>query len=689
MARNTVIVSVLGDTRDLQNKLGSSESALGKFGKAAAVMGLAVGAAVALVGAQAFGAVAEIERLNAQTAAAIKSTGSAAQRSIEQINGQAQALERLSGVESEVIQNGQNILLTFTQIKGDNFDAATRAALDLSVALGQDMKSASTLVGKALNDPIAGMSALSRVGVQLTAEQKAAVAQMVELGDVAGAQGIILGVLSEQFGGSAEAFGSTYLGALEKVKNSFGALTEALVVSLLPGATATLNAINDLFLRIGDSPNFQAIAEGVNGFVLALFDGESALQGLDFTSVFQGLLAGVINGVGAAADWVNGGGLAQLLASITEGRGAMLDAAVTLFTTLAQALPQIIPAAISALTGFVIQLVQQLATFLPVLLTAGLQMLQGLVQAVVEIAPQVIAQIAALLPELLTSVLGMIPQILAAAVLLFTSLVDAIPVIVPQLITTIVELLPQLVESVVSMLPGILQAAIDLFTSLVEAIPVILPLLLRAIIDLLPALIESVLSMIPALLDGAVQLFTGLVEAVPKVIPPLLGALIELAPVMIGAIIGLIPKLIQAGIDLVGGLVKGLFQAAGSVGQALLDIAGGAIDGFLGFLGINSPSRLFAGFGKNTVQGLALGLRKNAGLVDGAMDQLSSRVAGGFTAQLAAPEIDSAFSSYSAGSATAAAPVYQINLQTLNPSAETGRIIVEAIRDYEYAGGRQ
>ena len=62
MARNTVIVSVLGDTRDLQNKLGSSESALGKFGKAAAVMGLAVGAAVALVGAQAFGAVAEIER---------------------------------------------------------------------------------------------------------------------------------------------------------------------------------------------------------------------------------------------------------------------------------------------------------------------------------------------------------------------------------------------------------------------------------------------------------------------------------------------------------------------------------------------------------------------------------------------------------------------------------------------------
>jgi hypothetical protein len=692
MARNTVIVSVLGDTRDLQKKLGDSEGSLGKFGKAAAVMGLAIGAAVAVVGAQAFKAVAEIERLNAQTAAALASTGSASKRSIEQINAQSDALEKLSGIEAEVIQNGQNILLTFTQIKGDNFDAATAAALDLSVALGQDMKSASTLVGKALNDPIAGMGALSRVGVQLTAEQKAVVEQMVAVGDVAGAQGVILGVLTEQFGGSAEAFGGTYLGALEKVKNSFGTLTEALVVGLLPGATATLIAINDLFVRIADSPGFQAFTESVGVFIAALFAGESALQNMNFSDVFASLLPGVIAGVAAAAAWVNGDGLTTLLASITEGRGVILDGAVQLFTTLAEALPQILPAVIAALTGFLVAMVGQLSTFLPPLLVAGLAMFQGLVQAIVVMAPQIIGQLAGLLPELLASILGMIPQLLQAAIGLFTMLVDAIPIILPPLIAIIIGLLPVLVASVLSMLPDILAAAINLFTSLVAAIPVILPLLLRAIIYLLPSLIGSVLSMLPALLRGAVQLFTGLVSAIPQIIPPLLGALIALAPVIIGAIIGLIPVLLRAGVDLIGGLVSGLFKAAGSVGKALLDIAKGAVGGFLKFLGIKSPSRLFASFGKDTVAGLAVGLRKNAGLVDGAMDQLSDRVAGGFSAQLSAPEIDGAFNTYSTGrsssSMSATPATIQINLQTLNPTAETGRIIVESIRDYEFSGGR-
>jgi len=72
------------------------------------------------------------------------------------------SLEKLTGIEAEVIQEGQNMLLTFTNIKGTQFDEATEAALNLSVALGKDMQSSAMLVGKALNDPVGGISALSR-----------------------------------------------------------------------------------------------------------------------------------------------------------------------------------------------------------------------------------------------------------------------------------------------------------------------------------------------------------------------------------------------------------------------------------------------------------------------------------------------------------------------------------------------
>ena len=167
-------------------------SGLKKFGAAA---GLAT-AAVAAVGAAwvitSAKQLMEIEKLNAQTNAAIASTGSAAGRSIEQINGLNASLEKLTGIEAEVIQEGQNMLLTFTNIKGTQFDEATEAALNLSVALGKDMQSSAMLVGKALNDPIGGISALSRAGIQFSEEQKATIASLVELGDVAGAQTIIL-----------------------------------------------------------------------------------------------------------------------------------------------------------------------------------------------------------------------------------------------------------------------------------------------------------------------------------------------------------------------------------------------------------------------------------------------------------------------------------------------------------------
>jgi hypothetical protein len=228
----------------------------------------------------------EIEKLNAQTEAAIKSTGNAAGRSIEQINKMNASLEKLTGIEAEVIQEGQNMLLTFTQIKGDQFDEATEAALNLSVALGKDMQSSAMLVGKALNDPIAGLSALSRAGIQFTDEQKDTIKTLVELGDVAGAQTIILAELEKQFGGSAEAFGETTAGQIEKVKNSFGTLGESVALSLMPLLNEILPQITSFLDNLLVDPEFIQFQDDMAQSFKDIFD---AL--FELAPVFQTLLA--------------------------------------------------------------------------------------------------------------------------------------------------------------------------------------------------------------------------------------------------------------------------------------------------------------------------------------------------------------------------------------------------------------
>jgi hypothetical protein len=249
----------------------SAENALKSFTKVAAASAAAVAAVgVAWVAASAK-QLMEIEKLNAQTNAAILSTGGAAGRSIEQINGLNASLEKLTGIEAEVIQEGQNMLLTFTNINGKTFDEATVAALDLSVALGKDMQSSALLVGKALNDPIAGLGALSKAGVQFTDDQRAMITGMVEFGDTAGAQAIILGELNTQFGGSAEAFGETTAGKLAKVQHLFGEMGENIAASLLPALERFADFATEFMATHG--PGLEKALSGIADFIVGMIDG--------------------------------------------------------------------------------------------------------------------------------------------------------------------------------------------------------------------------------------------------------------------------------------------------------------------------------------------------------------------------------------------------------------------------------
>lgn len=189
----------------------------------------------------------EAAKVGAQTEAVIKSTGGAAKVSAKQIGDLAGVLSAKAGIDDELIQSGANVLLTFKNVRNEAgegnkiFDEATKATLDMSVAMGTDMKSASIQVGKALNDPVKGMGALSRVGIQFTDEQKETIKQMVKTGDTMGAQKIILGELNDQFEGSAEAQARP----AEKAAVAWGNLKETFGTALLPVVDKVMTFLAD------------------------------------------------------------------------------------------------------------------------------------------------------------------------------------------------------------------------------------------------------------------------------------------------------------------------------------------------------------------------------------------------------------------------------------------------------------
>jgi len=173
----------------------------------------------------------------AQTEAVIASTGAAAGLTAKQMADMAVAMSASAGMSlfsDDAILGATNVLATFTQIKGASFGGATQAILDMSQALGQDLQSSSMQVGKALNDPIKGIAALSRVGVTFSEDQKAMIQSLQETGDMAGAQQVILDELSREFGGSASAAVDTYAGQQVVLQEKFAGMQQTLGEALLP-----------------------------------------------------------------------------------------------------------------------------------------------------------------------------------------------------------------------------------------------------------------------------------------------------------------------------------------------------------------------------------------------------------------------------------------------------------------------
>ena len=227
MARErTLKVVIAGDADKLDRELKRAGGSLDKFGKQTKLTASVTSKGYSAMRLGATGAAAGVAGLGAEVYRSITGfrgprEGRPADRGCPQVHGRRRepdregsrlardALERKTGVDGDQIQSGENMLLTFTNVRNevgkgnDIFNQATSTVLDMSVALGQDTKSSAIQLGKALNDPVKGVTALQRVGVTFTAQQKDQIKTLVDSGNTLDAQKIILRELDKEFGGSA------------------------------------------------------------------------------------------------------------------------------------------------------------------------------------------------------------------------------------------------------------------------------------------------------------------------------------------------------------------------------------------------------------------------------------------------------------------------------------------------------
>jgi phage-related protein len=461
------------------NQIGNhANTAGGNIGKVMTRAALAIGAAFAAVQVGQFfiSATTLAEDLGsamANTAQIIKSTKGAAGLLAGEVRELSRVLGLKIGVDSVEVQNAANILLTFKEVSKDTFGTALALAADMSAVLGSDLKGAALQVGKALNDPIKGISALARAGVQFTTQQKDQIKALVASNDLLGAQEVILGEIESQVGGVALA------GADVTDK-----LTAAFTDLKREAGEALIGFLDD------NGPRLIALIQTMGPIV--------------------GKIGGIIaDALTAVLPFV------EIFANAFQDKFAQIAPALAPLADVFEALLSIIPAIIPSL----VEIAQGL---FPPLAAAAVALAAALVP-IVKLAAQLGAQIvAALLPILppLADALQQIATVVGAALLrLLPPLADA----VVQLVTALLPLVPTALDLVLAMLP-LVDPLVDILIAVLPLVDALLPL-----VDILVQIANVSIKVLAPLIELAATFAAFLVadEMVPN-INLLVGALAAL-----------------------------------------------------------------------------------------------------------------------------------------------------------------
>ena len=275
----------------------------------------------------------------------------------------------------------------------------------------------------------------------------------------------------------------------------------------------------------------------------------------------------------------------MVITTITDNLPALLQAAVALVGALGQGIIDSLPAITQAAIDILFFLANGLIENLPTLI-------DGIVQVTLTIVQMLTS------PDFLT-------QLIETAILLIMTLAQGLIDAIPQLIAAVPLIIGNLLAAIIVELPNIIQIGIDLLFALIDGIIQCIPELVAAIPTLIIAFINGIVNNLDKIILAAPQIIVSLITGIVGAIPELIAAV----PRIIAAIADTIRNYDWGSIgrNIVQGLKDGIAGMWNNIKNWFNEKVNGLVGGVKRILGINSPSKVFAGIGGFMAEGLGDG----------------------------------------------------------------------------------
>lgn len=319
-------------------------------------------------------------------------------------------------------------------------------------------------------------------------------------------------------------------------------------------------------------------------------------------TAFSGMLSGT-----AGADQQFSTAVQGLVNVAVSKLPEFLNMGVQILSSLASGIVQSIPTLVAAVPQIVAEIGAALTELLPQVLDMGVQLLDQFTSGIETGLPDMVSRIPEIITQFLSYITEQLPTVLDKGAELLNNLVNGILGAIPEMTAALPEIITAFVQFITDNLPTIIESGINILLNLVSGIIGAIPDLVASIPQIISAITTGIAGALPKIIQSGVSLLQKFIEGILSNIPALVAALPQIISAIVEGIGALIGGIVDVGKSIVEGVWKGIQEMAGWIYDKVTGFFSGIVDGVKDFLGINSPSTVFADMGKNMALGLGQG----------------------------------------------------------------------------------
>lgn len=280
------------------------------------------------------------------------------------------------------------------------------------------------------------------------------------------------------------------------------------------------------------------------------------------------------------------------------------------------AIVEMLSATIQEIVGILVELLPEV---MPIIADGAMDLLQGVIDTVLDNIEPIMNMVVEIVTTIADFIIQNLPLLIEAAVqivvALATGLAESVDTLIPSIILAITTITNTLLEN----LPALISAAFILIQALAFGLIDALPTLIGELPKIIMSIVDFIAQNLPEIIGMGIEIIIALAGGLIQALPELLGSVDDILLSLLSAMGGIVVSVVGIGKNIVEGLWKGIKSMGGWIKDKVTGFFGGITDSVKGFLGIKSPSRLYAGIGGYMAEGIGVGF-------DGNMDTVAKEM---------------------------------------------------------------